>query len=179
MLRNTLRNVSGPGVSLDTRGLGWEKAMCGTLATRVTELLYPGSPWAERWPELKNVTTDTPCTPIYCEVSDNTVSQLRFFSAWLVVFSIEELAAVRCRQLPAGILPGVSVEPGGWQGGGMALHAQEQHQGDDPGQMRCCGSVMNALCCSAPLVQTSHSSISNHGHGVSTPPLSYPGAATE
>ena len=34
----------------------------------------------------------------------------------------------------------------------MALHAQEQHQGeDDPGQLRCCGSVMNALCCSAPL----------------------------
>ena len=61
------------------------------------------------------------------------------------------LCTVRCRQLPAKILPGVSVEPGGWQGGGMALHAQEQHQGeDDPGQLRCCGSVMNALCCSAP-----------------------------
>ena len=85
VLRNTLRNVSGPGVSLDTRGLGWEKAMCGTLATRVTELLYPGSPWAERWPELANVTTDTPSTPIYCEVSDNTVSRLRFFAAWLAI----------------------------------------------------------------------------------------------
>ena len=77
VLRNTLRNISGSGfsgagVSLDARGLGWEKANCGSLAMRVTELLYPGSPWAVRWPELRNITTDTPCAPIYCEVSGNT-----------------------------------------------------------------------------------------------------------
>lgn len=77
VLRNRLRNVSGvkflgSGVSLDARGLGLGTTGCGDLAKRVTELLYPGSLWGVRWPELRNETTDNPCAPVYCDISDNT-----------------------------------------------------------------------------------------------------------
>ena len=77
VLRNTLINVSGSGfagaaVSLDDRGLSWEKENCATHVARVAELLFPGSPWGARWPELLNVTTDNPCAPVFCSVSDNT-----------------------------------------------------------------------------------------------------------
>lgn len=35
------------------------------------ELLYSGSPWTAQYPELLNITTDTPCAPAFCEVTGN------------------------------------------------------------------------------------------------------------
>ena len=79
--RNRVRNnrfahVAGPAIDLDDRGLNWQLGSCQSrantsMAGRVHELLYPGSPWAAQYPELLNVTTDTPCAPAYCEVTGN------------------------------------------------------------------------------------------------------------
>jgi hypothetical protein len=78
--RNRVRNNHfanvDTAIDLDDRGLGWELSMCkstapDSVASRVKELLYPGSPWAKQYPELLNITTDTPCAPAYCEVSGN------------------------------------------------------------------------------------------------------------
>ena len=41
------------------------------MTGRVKELLYPGSPWVTKYPELLNVTTDVPCAPAYCKVIGN------------------------------------------------------------------------------------------------------------
>ena len=70
-------NVSpGPAIDLDDRGMNWELSSCKStgntsMAGRVQELLYPGSPWATHYPELLNVTTDAECAPAYCEVTGN------------------------------------------------------------------------------------------------------------
>ena len=80
--RNRVRNnhfanvVPGPAIDLDDRGLGWQLSMCkstanNSLSSRVKELLYPGSPWPVQYPELLNITTDSPCTPAWCEVTGN------------------------------------------------------------------------------------------------------------
>lgn len=78
--RNRVRNNHfanvGKAIDLDDRGLGWQLGMCkstapGSISGRVKELLYPGSPWPVQYPELLNVTTDTPCAPAYCEVTGN------------------------------------------------------------------------------------------------------------
>ena len=65
VLRNTLRNVT-EGVWLSTHSCTGQRA-------RVQELLYPGSPWGERWPELRAIAADpnTTCAPVHCDVSDN------------------------------------------------------------------------------------------------------------
>eukprot|EP01043_Picozoa_sp_COSAG02_P026105 COSAG02_NODE_1493_length_12330_cov_3.681710_7_plen_175_part_00 len=80
--RNRVRNnhfanvIPGPAIDLDDRGLGWQLSMCkstanNSLSSRVKELLYPGSPWPVQYPELLNITTDSPCTPAWCEVTGN------------------------------------------------------------------------------------------------------------
>ena len=48
----------------------------------VKQMLYPGSPWPNLWPELLNITTDTPCAPAYCEITGNEYdsSVLKFLS---------------------------------------------------------------------------------------------------
>jgi hypothetical protein len=79
--RNRVRNnhftkVAGPAIDLDNRGLNWQLSSCKSrantsMAGRVQELLYPGSPWAVQYPELLNITTDTACAPAYCEVTGN------------------------------------------------------------------------------------------------------------
>jgi hypothetical protein len=71
VLRNTLKDVQS-AMDLDSRGLQEDRGFCNSSMKRLTELLYPGSPWAARWPELRNLSTDLPCAPIDCEVSDNT-----------------------------------------------------------------------------------------------------------
>ena len=56
--------------------MNWEHTTClstaaDSMSDRVKQMLYPGSPWAAQYPELANVTTDTPCAPAYCEVTGN------------------------------------------------------------------------------------------------------------
>ena len=68
--------VAGPAIDLDDRGMNWQLSSCKSttntsMTGRVKELLYPGSPWATRYPELLNITTDTECAPAYCEVTGN------------------------------------------------------------------------------------------------------------
>jgi len=71
----TPQQCCGACVMLDNRGMNWEHTDCNTtLPVRVKELLYPGSPWAARYPELANITTDRECKPAYCRVEGNTYS---------------------------------------------------------------------------------------------------------
>lgn len=71
VLRNhfDIQTARSNAVAMDGRG-----GSCLASQMRAKSLLYRGSPWGQRYPELFNVSTDHPCTAAHGLIADNRYS---------------------------------------------------------------------------------------------------------
>lgn len=71
ILGNTfdIHTARSNAVAMDGRG-----GDCTASQQMARSLLYPGSPWGRRYPELFNVSTDHPCTAAHGVIANNRYS---------------------------------------------------------------------------------------------------------
>eukprot|EP01051_Picozoa_sp_SAG22_P019224 SAG22_NODE_3481_length_1687_cov_1.468514_3_plen_114_part_01 len=68
ILRNKFQIHTGRANAVAMDGRGGD---CAASQKMAQSLLYPGSPWASRYPELLNVSTDHPCTAAHGLIAHN------------------------------------------------------------------------------------------------------------
>jgi parallel beta-helix repeat protein len=84
---NTVEGNSFTGcdiaVVMDARGLTWENTSCppgGSLEQDLESFNYQENPWASRYPEVVNIYSDQPCTPIHNSIQNNQYCDVGAFS---------------------------------------------------------------------------------------------------
>eukprot|EP01062_Namystynia_karyoxenos_P027618 TRINITY_DN21140_c0_g1_i1.p1 TRINITY_DN21140_c0_g1~~TRINITY_DN21140_c0_g1_i1.p1 ORF type:complete len:644 (+),score=255.68 TRINITY_DN21140_c0_g1_i1:65-1933(+) len=65
----------GTPLHIDARGLTWQKDYCtppgGHFFTELNSLDYTHPPYSTHYPELLNITTDSPCVPVHNRIADS------------------------------------------------------------------------------------------------------------
>ncbi|MEC0090013.1 right-handed parallel beta-helix repeat-containing protein [Paenibacillus macquariensis] len=76
IVENNVISNNRVSISLDVRGLGWAAYHCtagGALLENLAKVPYKEDPWLTYYPNLKDILTDSPCTPKYNSVQKNVI----------------------------------------------------------------------------------------------------------